>query len=345
MTDESFQRRYEHLRRMVDRRLHALVRRGEPRDIRDACRYVLSGGGKRVRAVLVLLSCEAAGGRSQSALDAAAAIEVLHNFTLVHDDVMDNSRERRGRPTVHVRWDLNTALLTGDVLLGVAYRTLLRDRVHLVERIAHLFTRGLLEVCEGQALDLAFEQRSDVAIPDYFRMIEKKTAALLSTATEIGSLIGGGSFRVQAALGRYGHYLGRAFQLQDDLLDVVADPRNFGKPVGGDIVERKKTFLLLTAADRAKGKDRDVLRRLLKAGSVTARVVPGWSPQTRGASQRDRLIATVTAIYKRYGILDEARKEIARNTARALHALSVLPPSPSREMLRRFADMLLNRIA
>jgi geranylgeranyl diphosphate synthase type II len=345
MTDGLFQRRYEHLRRMVDRKLQTLVRTGEPRDIRDACRYVLSGGGKRVRAVLVLLSCEAAGGKLRSALDAAAAIEVLHNFTLVHDDVMDNSWERRGRPTVHVRWDLNTALLTGDVLLGVGYRTLLRDRVLHAERIAQLFTRGLLEVCEGQALDLALERRSGVAIPDYFRMIEKKTASLFSMATEIGSLIGGGSLRIQAALRQYGHYLGRAFQLQDDLLDVVADPRNLGKPVGGDIVERKKTFLLLRAADRAKGEDRVFLRRLLKAGPATARVLPGSDAKIQDASQRDRLIATVTTIYKRYGILDEAREEIARNTARALQALSVLRPSPSCEMLRRLADMLLNRIS
>jgi geranylgeranyl diphosphate synthase type II len=346
MTDVTFQRRYESLRRMVDSRLATLVRKGEPRDLHDACRYILSGGGKRVRAVLVLLSCEAVGGRTRSALDAAAAIEVLHNFTLVHDDVMDNARARRGRPTVHVKWDLNTALLTGDVLLGIGYRTLLRERADDAERIVRLFTEGLLEVCEGQALDLAFEHRSDVTVLEYFRMIEKKTAALFSAAAEIGSLLGGGPARTQTALRRYGHCLGRAFQLQDDLLDVIADQENLGKPIGGDIVEGKRTFLLLRAADRAEGGDRAFLRRLLEAGRDAAPAFPrGGLQGDDDASRRGRLIAAVTALYERYGILTEAREEITRNTTRALRALMELRPSPSREMLRRLADMLLNRIS
>jgi len=343
MTDSVFTRRYEALRRMVDRRLATLVRRGEPADLRAACRYVLSGGGKRIRAVLVLLSCEASGGKVQKALNAAAAVEVLHNFTLVHDDVMDNSLTRRGKPTVHVTWDLNTAIITGDILLGVGYRTLLREGTRHTDRLVRLFTEALLDVCEGQALDLAFERRTDVTVSEYFRMIEKKTAALLSAAAEIGALLGGGSPQVQAALRRYGHSLGRAFQLQDDLLDVVADPKGLGKPIGGDIVEGKKTFLLLRAVSRAQGEDRDLLQRLVKAGPDALHVLIPENSGDNDKSRRHALIRLVTAVYTRYGILDETREEIRRNTRNALRALDVLRPRPSREMLSQLAEMLVNR--
>lgn len=341
MTDPRFQRRYESLRRTVDRRLTTLVKRGEPRDLREACRYVLSGGGKRVRAVLLMMSCAAAGGKVRDAVDAAAAIEVLHSFTLVHDDVMDNAHARRGRPTVHVTWNLNTALLTGDVLLGIGYRTLLRTRTRQLDQIVRLFTDALIEVCDGQALDLAYERREDVTIPEYFRMIEKKTATLLSAAGEIGAIIGGGSSRVRTAFRHFGHHLGRAFQLQDDLLDVVADPRNLGKPVGGDIIAGKKTFLLLRAVNRAEGEDREFLQQILRAGPGT----PAVGSRDDEASRRASVISRVTALYERYGVLDDARREIRRNTARALRALAVLRPSPSREMLRQIAEMLLTRIS
>jgi len=342
MTQTAFQRRYETFRSMVDRRLASLVRPGEPRDLRDASRYVLSGGGKRIRAVLTLMACEAAGGSARNAIDAAAAIEVLHNFTLVHDDVMDNSPARRGRPTVHITWDLNTALLTGDLLLGIGYRTLLRGRVLHAERVVRVFTGALLEVCEGQALDLAFERRTDVTVPEYFGMIEKKTAALLSASAVMGALMAEASPRIQSAFRRYGHFLGRAFQLQDDLLDVVADPKDLGKPIGGDIIERKKTFLLLRAVTRAEGEDRDFLIRLLHAEPAAAHAA--GSPD-RAAADRKHLIGRVTGLYERYGILDETRREISRNTKRALRALAILRPGPSREMLHHLADMLVNRIS
>jgi geranylgeranyl pyrophosphate synthase len=320
---------------MVDRRLSTIVAREGPRELRDACRYVLAAGGKRIRAVLVLLSCDAVGGRARSALDVAAAVEVLHNFTLVHDDVMDNSNARRGRPTVHVRWDLNTALLAGDVLLGLGYERLAAGSGARLREAARIYTRGLLDVCDGQALDLGFARRANVTVPEYFRMIGLKTASMLSTAAELGALTGGGDPRERLALRHYGWHLGLAFQVQDDLLDVVADPRDFGKPIGGDIVERKKTLLLLRATARARGADRRFLLGLLRhTGSAT-------SGETGAA--RTRLVERVTALYHETGALEDARREIQRNTDRALASLGPLRHTSAGTMLLWLADMLVDR--
>ena len=188
-----YERRYDLLRRRVDRHLASLITPGSPRALRDACAYVLSGGGKRLRAILVLLGCEAVGGSAAQALHAAAAVEIMHNFTLVHDDIMDHAPTRRGRPTVHVRWDLNTALLAGDTLLAIAYENLLRTRHADQTVLTHLFTQSVIGVCEGQALDLEFEQRRNVRVADYFTMIEQKTGRLIAVATELGGRIGGGT--------------------------------------------------------------------------------------------------------------------------------------------------------
>ena len=324
---------------MVDRKLASLVNNGGAHDVRDACRYVLSGGGKRVRAVLTLLSCEAVGGTVHEALNAAAAIEILHNFTLVHDDIMDNSHTRRGRPTVHAKWNVNTALLTGDVLLGAGYRSLLAGNPRSGSVLTRVFTSALIDVCEGQALDVAFEGRSDVTVNEYYRMIEKKTAALLSAATELGGLMGKATAHDRTALRRYGRYLGRAFQLRDDLLDVVADQRNLGKPVGGDIIGRKKTFLLLRAAERATGDDSIMLASLLQRGEGANPAPPGVAE----ATTRQRLVETMTSMYRRYGVLEEAEKEIRRNTREALRSLGALRRGRAREMLQWLAEMLVAR--
>jgi geranylgeranyl diphosphate synthase, type II len=296
----------------------------------EACRYVLNGGGKRVRGVIVLLACEAAGRPARHALDAAAAVEIMHNFTLVHDDIMDHARTRRGRPSVHARWDVNTALLVGDVLLGLSYESLLRTDPP--PRATGLLTRGLLEVCEGQALDMEFESRDDVTIRQYFHMIEKKTARLISLSAELGAVIGGGSPRCVSALRRYGLHLGRAFQIQDDLLDVVADQRQFGKTIGGDILERKKTFLLLTALERLRGAERRQLDRLLAA------------PRRRGAEGR-KIVQKVTALYAACDVPEAARRRIVQESSRARAALDTLPDGRATGMLRWLAGVLVHRVA
>ncbi|HXX63097.1 MAG TPA: polyprenyl synthetase family protein, partial [Bacteroidota bacterium] len=243
---EAFRKQYDLLRRSIDERLRRFGRRKAPAEIRDATSYVIEGGGKRVRGVIVMLSCQVLGEPPRQAIDAAAAVEILHNFTLVHDDIMDSALERRGRPSVHQKWGVNTALLLGDVLVGEAYASLLRASGKRAAMILGTFTGALQEVCDGQALDMELERRTDVSVREYFPMIDKKTGALLSAAAVLGGMVGGGTRLELGALGRFGRMLGRAFQLQDDLLDVVADPRSFGKAIGGDIIEGKKTFLLLT---------------------------------------------------------------------------------------------------
>jgi geranylgeranyl diphosphate synthase type II len=332
MSQHDFEERYDALRHMVDRSLATTVARGGPAELAEACRYVLAGGGKRLRSVLLLLSCQAVGGRVRAALHAGCAVEIAHNFTLVHDDIMDHAPTRRGRPTVHVRWGLNTALLSGDVLLGLAYQHLLRTRNDALPRLTSLFTTGVLEVCEGQALDLEFERRSDVTVHEYFEMIERKTGRLFSLSAELGGLIGGGSRAHLDALRKFGHYLGRAFQLQDDLLDVVADEKRFGKTIGGDITEGKRTFLLLRAAERARGRDRAYLHRLLRHGS-------------RALGNRQTVVRSVTALYRRYDILAETRGHITHNTRHAIASLDALPAGHATAMLRWLSEALVNRVS
>ena len=333
MNGDNFDEQYAALRRMIDRRSASLARRGKPLDLNRGCRYVLSGGGKRIRAILVLLSCEAVGGSIRRALDAGVAVETLHNFTLVHDDIMDHASSRRGRPTVHIRWDVNTALLVGDSLMGLAYSSLSRAARRVDAPLVELLTQGLLEVCEGQALDLEFEQRSDVTVQEYFTMIEKKTGRLLSVAAEMGGLIGGGTPGQTRALREFGRYLGRAFQLQDDVLDVIAEQEQLGKPIGGDIVAGKKTFLLLKAAESVRGKDRALIGRILASR--------GPLPPSR----RARAIADVTALYQRYGIIAEAKRQVRRNTTLAVAALGALPRSRATDMLRWLSEALVHRIS
>lgn len=330
MSSQVFEHQYGVLRKGIDRRLASLANVHDPFELTAASKYVLVGGGKRVRGVLTLLSCKAVGGSTRAALDAGAAVELMHNFTLVHDDIMDSASSRRGRPTVHTKWNVNTALLVGDVLLGLAYRQAIRNATKNCIRILDLFTNALLEVCEGQALDLEFERRTDITLHDYFRMIEKKTARLISLSTEVGAIIGGGSERDITALKQFGHYLGRSFQLQDDLLDILAKEKEFGKPVGGDIMEGKRTFLLLHAMERARGNDKALLERVLRK-------------QTRTPDRRRHLVDRVSAIYQRYGVIADAQRRIAADTGRAKKALGHLSTNGSVEMLSWLSDMLLTR--
>jgi geranylgeranyl diphosphate synthase type II len=278
-----------------------------------------------------LLSCEAVGGRLTDAIHAGAAVELMHNFTLVHDDIMDEAPSRRGRPSVHAHWDVNNALLVGDVLLGLAYRSLLKTRSKQIQRITDLFTTALLEVCEGQARDVEFEHRDDVDLQDYIGMIGKKTGGLISMSTELGGLIGHGTSRHVKALRAFGRHLGRAFQIQDDLLDVVAEEKKLGKAIGGDIVVGKKTFLLLTALERASGKDKTILQSVMK--------------RRPPEDARQHIVDTVTAIYRRYGVIEESVQKIQRSTDNATAALEELPGNRATEMLRWFSEQLVKRVS
>ena len=323
---KSFVSQYQGYKEIVDRQLRLCVRKDDPRSLYQPVQYVLSGGGKRIRPLLVLLACEAVGGSTRQAQHAAVAIEILHNFTLVHDDIMDNASSRRGRPTVHTKWDTNIAILVGDELVALAYRELLKTRSPYIARVADIFTEGVVEVCEGQAYDKEFETRKHVSLDEYLLMIGKKTGKMVSVASEIGAVIGGGSAAEIRALKSYGTSIGRAFQIQDDLLDVVADEKEFGKTIGGDIVEGKKTFLLIEAYARSRGADKKMLLGLI----------------TRGGTSRKNIPA-VREIYQRCGVIDLAKETIAENINGANEQLSRLPKSSARDMLFWFSQMLLNR--
>ncbi|HTY38401.1 MAG TPA: polyprenyl synthetase family protein, partial [Bacteroidota bacterium] len=306
--------------------LAKVTRNRQPRSLYEPSGYVLDAGGKRIRPVLLLLACEAVGGDTREALHASAAIEVLHNFTLVHDDIMDHAASRRGRKTVHTKWDTNIAILVGDELLALAYRSLLQTRSRHIQDIARVFTEGVVEVCEGQAYDKEFETRAAVTVDEYLLMIEKKTAKMVAVSAEIGALIGDGTRSSIGALKRYGEHVGRAFQVQDDLLDIIADEKELGKPVGGDLVEGKKTFLLLEALRVASGRDKGLLLELIRNKGCEARLIPEYR-----------------RIYQETGAIAAARSRIDRDITKAKRELRRLPASRARLMLEWFADMLLNR--
>lgn len=323
MTSEQ---RYERHKTYVERYLRAFITEHRPRTLYNPAKYVLVAGGKRIRPVLVLLACEAVGGDASDALHAGTSIEILHNFTLVHDDIMDHAEFRRGRPTVHKKWDESTAILVGDALLALAYRALLRTKSPRIQEIIKVFTEGVVTVCEGQAYDKEFETRHRVHVNEYLLMIEKKTGKLVSVAMQLGALIGNATSIELEALRHYGEYVGRAFQLQDDLLDIVADEKEFGKSIGSDLVEGKKTFLLLEALRRAKGDQKKVLQRVFTDGRVSRKQV-----------------TTFRHIYEDTGAIDSAKKRIESDIAEAKNQLSVIRTSAARETLFWFTDKLLNR--
>lgn len=321
-----FQRRYTTYKKLVDSYLHNFVRNAHPRSLYQPIRYVLSGGGKRIRSVLVLLSCEAVGGSRDNALHASAAMEFLHNFTLVHDDIMDNSASRRGRATVHTKWDANVAILVGDELLALAFRALLKTPTSRLQAITTVFTEGVVEVCEGQAYDKDFETQARVSLNDYLLMIRKKTGKLVAVSTELGALVGGASEQQILSLRRYGEHVGRAFQIQDDMLDIIADEKDFGKPIGSDVQEGKRTFLFLEALRKARGGDRRLLQSVANNGRVSRRKIKEFR-----------------RIYHETGAIDSAKTWVAHDLAEARRELDRLQLSDAREMLYWFTDMLLHR--
>lgn len=326
MNNHEFLKRYRRHTANVESVLTALFSRKAPVSVYEPMRYVLSAGGKRLRAALVLLSCEAVGGAPKRALHAAAAIELLHNFTLVHDDVMDHADLRRGRPTVHTRWDANTAILAGDEMTAYAYDTLLRTKTPRLQELLRVFTGAFIDVCEGQGLDKEFETRRKVTPVEYMGMIRKKTACVIGAAAEMGAIVGDAGSAERSALRRYGEHLGLAFQLQDDLLDITGSPDEFGKPIGGDIIERKKTFLFLTAAERGTPSERALLHSPIP-------------PVRRRAAH----IRRVKALYEKRGAISASKEEILRRTIRAQQALAPLPPTTAKAMLVDLADQLSNR--
>lgn len=323
-----FNQHYRNYKTLVDEALERLVANEEPRSLYEPTHYVLSGGGKRIRGVLVMLAAEAVGADGRDALEAGVGVEILHNFTLVHDDIMDRAATRRGRQTVHTRWDEGTAILVGDVMIGLAQRIMMARPARRSAEAVDAFARGLIDVCVGQSLDRDFETRHDVTLDDYMHMIAMKTGRLAETAAEVGALIGDGTPEQIEGLRAYGRHIGQAFQIHDDLLDITAEEAELGKRIGGDVIEGKKTYLLIRALERATGEDRKLLDTFLANKGLPA----------------DR-IDEMRSLYERLGIIDAAREDVRLYIERAEMDLLSLPDTPARAMLLWFAQMLMNRKA
>ena len=299
----------------------------KPNGLYEPIAYTMAAGGKRVRPQLAMIACELFGGNVEEVAPAAMALEVFHNFTLLHDDVMDHAEVRRGRPTVHVKWNANTAILSGDQMLIEAYKLLSNVPARVLPQVLQLFNKMATEICEGQQYDVDFEQQDQVEITDYLMMIRLKTAVLLATALQMGSMIAGAGIEHQHALYEFGIHIGLAFQIQDDILDVWGNPATFGKAVGGDISCNKKTFVQLTAMQMANQEQQKQLQ--------------DWYSQV--LDDNAEKIAAVTAVYNEIGVRSACEKVVNEYTTRALEMLQALPQNSATEQLRGLADKLHKR--
>ncbi|MBU2948072.1 polyprenyl synthetase family protein [Zobellia uliginosa] len=300
----------------------------EPKNLYSPISYILGLGGKRLRPVLTLLSAEIFEADYKVALDAALAVETFHNFSLVHDDIMDDAPLRRGKSTVHEKWDINTGILSGDAMLITAYQLFENYDGDTFKNLAKLFSKTALEVCEGQQYDIDFEERDDVTLPEYLKMIEYKTAVLVAAALQMGAIIAKASEKEQSEIYNFGLNLGLAFQLQDDYLDAFGDPKTFGKQVGGDIIENKKTYLYLNA---------------LELGSEVQQkeLLDMYSIQPKDPSAK---IETIKEIFNQTGSAEYTQKAIEDYTQRAFKLLNTLDISDNKkEILHDFGEGLMRR--
>lgn len=298
----------------------------KPQSLYEPIKYVLSMGGKRIRPVLMLLAYNLFKDDPESILMPACALETYHNYTLLHDDLMDNADLRRGHQTVHRRWDANTAILSGDSMLVLAYQRMAQCSADKMQQVLTLFTETALEIGEGQQYDMDFEHRNDVREEEYIEMIRLKTSVLLACATKIGAILAGASAQDADNIYRFGEQMGLAFQLQDDFLDVYGDTKVFGKAIGGDIVSNKKTYMLINAFNRADAAQRAELERWIEAKDFDAK----------------EKIAAVTRIYNEIGIDRLAMEKIKfyfNESKKYLDAVNVAPERKA-ELAKYTAEMM-----
>ena len=299
----------------------------EPYGLYAPIAYTMEAGGKRVRPQLAVIACELFGGNPEEVASAAMALEVFHNFTLLHDDVMDQAEVRRGRPTVHVKWNQNTAILSGDQMLIEAYKLLASVNADKLPKVLHLFNKMATEICEGQQYDVDFETQEQVTLEEYLKMIRLKTAVLLATALQIGAYVAGANEEQQEALYQFGINIGLAFQIQDDILDVWGDPATFGKAVGGDICCNKKTFVLLSA--------------LMMADDEQRKALNNWFAQL--LEENTEKITSVKNIYDALGVRASCERVVEEYTNSALAILNTLPQNDATDKLRALAMKLYAR--
>jgi len=315
-------------RQVFIRALENAIGNREPESLYGPVRYMLSLGGKRMRPVLTLMACEIFGGKADDALPAAIAVEVFHNFSLIHDDIMDAAPLRRGKPTVHTKWDLNTGILSGDAMLILAYRYFEAYPAETFCKLATLFSKTALEVCEGQQWDMDFGTRNDVTLSEYLKMIEYKTAVLVGASLQMGAIVADASEEDALAIYDFGRELGIAFQIQDDYLDVFGDPEKVGKQAGGDIIENKKTYLRLKAFELADQSVRREIERLYDIADGVEKV------------------SQVTSMFEKTGAKNATLEAIRSHTENALVQLDKMSIGDTeKKVLRTFATQLMEREA
>lgn len=319
------------LQDLVNKQIASKSYTESPSELYEPITYIMSLGGKRMRPVLTLMACYLFDGHITAALDAAVAIEIFHNFTLMHDDIMDKAPLRRGKATVHSKWNDNIAILSGDVMLIESYKLLVSSvESSILKEVLDVFNETAAGVCQGQQIDMNFEITEDVSVAQYLEMIRLKTAVLLGGSLKIGALIGRASSELADELFDFGENVGIAFQLQDDILDVYGDPEKFGKQVGGDILSNKKTFLLIKALELAEELDKEELMYWINATE--------YDPASK--------IKSVTGIYNRLGLRLLAEEEMNHYARKGLSALDQVSVAPEKKQaLAEFASQLLIREA
>ncbi|NRB59852.1 MAG: polyprenyl synthetase family protein [Winogradskyella sp.] len=300
----------------------------EPKNLYEPVNYILKLGGKRLRPVLTVMTADIFGAHINEAMDAALSVEVFHNFSLVHDDIMDDAPLRRGKETVHEKWDVNTGILSGDAMLILAYQLFENYKSDVFQALAKLFSKTALEVCEGQQYDIDFETRNDVTIPEYLKMIEYKTAVLVGAAMKMGAIVASASIKDQELIYDFGRFLGVAFQLQDDYLDAFGNPETFGKQVGGDIIENKKTYLYLKTLELGTEKQKDEFISEMQNENIP----------------NDEKVKMAKRLFEDSGSAEATQQAVRAYTAKAFDVLNDLNISEEKKhVLKVFGEQLMNR--
>jgi len=313
----------------IDDEIKNSLKTVDPDELQKSTQHLIKAGGKKIRPSLVVLSSEAVGGTAKDAIKTAAAVELIHTFSLIHDDIMDKDDMRRGKPSVHILWGEPMAILAGDTLFSKAFEIVLESEINGVsyERVVNALKTvvdSCIKICEGQASDMCFEGNFDVSEAEYMKMIYKKTGALIAASTRSGAIIGGGSPVQVETLTEYGRLMGLAFQIQDDYLDVISDEENLGKPIGSDIIEGKMTLMVVHALSNASTADKNEIVSILKANEDT---------------NVDRAIE----ILGKYGSINYARDIARKNVEKAKNLLEILDESESKVALEMIADYVLER--
>lgn len=321
---------FDKAQEIINREIDSLVMDHDPVELYQPVKYILSIGGKRIRPALVLMSCSMFSGQVIRAIKPALAIEIFHNFTLLHDDIMDNSVLRRNQPTVHEKWNKNIAILSGDAMSILSYQFIADCSSDILPDVIRLFTSTALEVCEGQQYDMNYESRENINVDDYIRMVTLKTSVLLAASMKLGAMIGGASSTDSDLMYESGKNLGIAFQIRDDILDVYGDTGKFGKKIGTDIIANKKTYLIIKTLEEADGEAGSILRKLISTKEIDP----------------DEKITTITGIFDRLGIREMAEvktKEYYNKALKAFDQVSI--DTRQKKTIIDFARQLMEREA